>query len=151
MSASTVAIAGTDSAQTEEGDKPPIQRKRRRSHGSAGEETATSRKESLGGALARALVGTLAFVFRAPVRLFRPVKLSSWNLLEAMAKREGKSLSLRYMRTLIRREKVNRWQSGSHGSLPHSRPGLLSPPVDILSSPAASTPPRQYDHWVLSL
>jgi hypothetical protein len=35
---------------------------------------APTRLESLGGALTRALIGTLAFVFRAPVRLFRPVK-----------------------------------------------------------------------------
>jgi hypothetical protein len=84
-----------------------ITRKRRKSRSDGKGESETSRKESLSGAIARALVGTLAFVFRAPVRLFRPVKLSSWNLLEAMAKREGSSLSLRYMRTLIRREKVS--------------------------------------------
>ncbi|CEH15105.1 hypothetical protein CBOM_02902 [Ceraceosorus bombacis] len=79
--------------------------------------TEVSRADSLGGALTRALVGTLAFVFRAPVRLFRPVKLSSWSLLEAMAKRDGKSLSLRYMRQIIKREKAS--------FLPH----LLIPPL----------------------
>lgn len=48
-------------------------RKRRESNSDAGDKD-TSRKDSLSGAFARALVGTLAFVFRAPVRLFRPVK-----------------------------------------------------------------------------
>lgn len=90
-------------------------RKRRKSESDDGNEA--SRKESLTGALARALVGTLAFVFRAPVRLFRPVKLSSWSLLEAMAQREGRKLSFRYMRTLIQRE--------SKSFLPH----LLIPPL----------------------
>ncbi|GAC92451.1 mitochondrial carrier protein [Pseudozyma hubeiensis SY62] len=76
-----------------------------------------TRQESLGGAVIRALFGTLAFLFKRPVRLFRPVKLSSWTILEAMAKREGRSLSLRYLRTLLRRENSN--------FLPH----LLLPPL----------------------
>lgn len=62
------------------------------------------RSESLGGALARSLVGSLAFFFRLPIRLFRPVKLSSWTVLESYAKRERKSLSLGYILQLIRRE-----------------------------------------------
>lgn len=74
--------------------------------------------ESLGGAVVRSLFGTLAFVFKRPVRLFRPVKLSSWTILEAMAKREGnKGLSLRYLRSLLRRENAS--------FLPH----LLLPPL----------------------
>jgi hypothetical protein len=36
----------------------------------------TSRKESLSGAAARAAFGSLAFLFRLPIRLFRPVKVS---------------------------------------------------------------------------
>lgn len=90
------------SSITVEDNVVPKKRKKARA---GGEQQEPSRKESLGGALARALVGTLAFIFRAPVRLFRPVKLSSWNLLEAMAKREGRSLSLRYIRTILKREK----------------------------------------------
>lgn len=63
-----------------------------------------SSKESLGGALARAALGSLAFFFRLPIRLFRPVKLSSWTVLESFAKREKKSLSLAYVWRLLRRE-----------------------------------------------
>lgn len=37
----------------------------------------TSRKESLSGAAARAAFGSLAFLFRLPIRLFRPVKVST--------------------------------------------------------------------------
>ncbi|PWZ03672.1 hypothetical protein BCV70DRAFT_197877, partial [Testicularia cyperi] len=76
-----------------------------------------TRQESLGGAFIRSLFGTLAFLFKRPVRLFRPVKLSSWTILEAMAKREGRSLSLRYIRSLLRRE--------NRSFIPH----LLLPPL----------------------
>lgn len=100
------SIADVENTSSEKKNNVAI-RKRRKSRSDGSDEMEPSRKESLGGALARALVGTLAFVFRAPVRLFRPVKLSSWNLLEAMAKREGKSLSLKYLRTIIRRERVS--------------------------------------------
>ena len=83
----------------------------------SGRSREPTRQESLGGAVIRALFGTLAFLFKRPVRLFRPVKLSSWTILEAMAKREGRTLSLRYLRTLLRRENSN--------FLPH----LLLPPL----------------------
>ncbi|CAO1632899.1 unnamed protein product [Parajaminaea phylloscopi] len=63
-----------------------------------------SSRESLGGALARAAIGSLAFFFRLPIRLFRPVKLSSWTVLESFAKREKKSLTLAYVWRLLRRE-----------------------------------------------
>ncbi|SNX85174.1 uncharacterized protein MEPE_03883 [Melanopsichium pennsylvanicum] len=89
--------------------------KRRRS--TSANKREPTRQESFGGAVIRALFGTLAFLFKRPVRLFRPVKLSSWTILEAMAKREGRSLSLRYLRTLLRRENSN--------FLPH----LLLPPL----------------------
>lgn len=109
---------GKTKAKREEKKSRPKRRKRSNSNdGATTGQDGTSRKESLSGALARSLVGTLAFVFRAPVRLFRPVKLSSWSLLETMAKREGRSLSLRYLRTLLRREK--------RSFLPH----LLLPPL----------------------
>ncbi|UZJ57194.1 hypothetical protein CBS101457_006514 [Exobasidium rhododendri] len=112
----TVDDASSERKDSKAAKKTDTSRRRRaRSDDKDGEEK--SRYESLSGAVARALIGTLAFVFRAPVRLFRPVKLSSWNLLDAMAKREGSSLSLRYMRTLMRREKST--------FLPH----LLLPPL----------------------
>jgi hypothetical protein len=96
MSAASIAVAD---------DTVPGRRRKRKKIEGKDSKSEPNRKESLGGALARALVGTLAFVFRAPVRLFRPVKLSSWNLLEAMAKREGRSLNLRFIRTIIKRER----------------------------------------------
>lgn len=117
----TSSSADHDRKSEKSDDKKPRTKRRKRSNSNestAGmDQDGTSRKESLSGALARSLVGTLAFVFRAPVRLFRPVKLSSWSLLETMAKREGRSLSLRYLRTLLRREK--------RSFLPH----LLLPPL----------------------
>lgn len=91
--------------------------KGRRSSSSSSSSNQNSRQDSIGGAIIRSLIGTLAFLFKRPVRLFRPVKLSSWTILEAMAKREGRSLSLRYLRTLLRRENLN--------FLPH----LLLPPL----------------------
>ncbi|SJX64066.1 uncharacterized protein SRS1_14721 [Sporisorium reilianum f. sp. reilianum] len=91
--------------------------KRRNSTSKSSKSREPTRQESFGGAVIRALFGTLAFLFKRPVRLFRPVKLSSWTILEAMAKREGHTLSLRYLRTLLRRENSN--------FLPH----LLLPPL----------------------
>ncbi|PWN51526.1 hypothetical protein IE53DRAFT_305912, partial [Violaceomyces palustris] len=76
-----------------------------------------TRQESFSGALVRALIGTMSFLFRAPVRIFRPVKLSSWTILEAMAKREGRTLGPRYLRSILRRERSS--------FLPH----LLLPPL----------------------
>ncbi|SPO28079.1 uncharacterized protein UTRI_04469_B [Ustilago trichophora] len=90
---------------------------KRRNSTSKSRNREPTRQESFGGAVIRALFGTLAFLFKRPVRLFRPVKLSSWTILEAMAKREGHPLSLRYLRTLLRRENSN--------FLPH----LLLPPL----------------------
>ncbi|CDS01006.1 uncharacterized protein SPSC_05180 [Sporisorium scitamineum] len=91
--------------------------KRRNSTSKSSKSREPTRQESFGGAVIRAMFGTLAFLFKRPVRLFRPVKLSSWTILEAMAKREGHTLSLRYLRTLLRRENSN--------FLPH----LLLPPL----------------------
>lgn len=104
---SSIALEGAKKAEGIEPSLKGKERKKKDTRKRAKEDVFVSRKESFTGAFARALVGTLAFVFRAPVRLFRPVKLSSWNLLEAMAKRDGRSLSMRYLRILLKREKVS--------------------------------------------
>ncbi|WFD17860.1 hypothetical protein MCAP1_000069 [Malassezia caprae] len=61
-------------------------------------------RESTGGALARMLVSSLAFLFQRPIRLFRPMHFSSFSLLELMARREGKKLGIPYLRRLVRHE-----------------------------------------------
>ncbi|KAK0528451.1 hypothetical protein OC842_004544 [Tilletia horrida] len=83
------------------------------SSSSSSDATTTSTREALYGALVRALV----VLFARPVRLFRPVKVSSLQLLESLAKREGRTLSFRYLWRVLRRE---RWSF-----LPH----LLGPPL----------------------
>lgn len=104
----TCGMASTASA-TSEALKPPEEsqavQRRKRSRSTSGDSNENTRKESLGGAVARSLLGSLAFFFRLPIRLFRPVKLSSWTVLESFAKREKKTLSLKYLVSLIRREK----------------------------------------------
>ncbi|KAK0542738.1 hypothetical protein OC846_006525 [Tilletia horrida] len=75
--------------------------------------SSSSTREALYGAVVRALV----VLFARPVRLFRPVKVTSLQLLESLAKREGRTLSFRYLWKVLRREK---WSF-----LPH----LLGPPL----------------------
>lgn len=80
--------------------------------GEDNEEVTHKRRESMAGALARMLVSSLAFLFQRPIRLFRPVHcaytwsnaVSSFSLLELMARREGKKLGLPYLRRLVRHE-----------------------------------------------
>ncbi|EPQ25967.1 uncharacterized protein PFL1_06422 [Pseudozyma flocculosa PF-1] len=107
-------------ADQQKGGADATSRKRSRSLSKAKRKDGareTTRHESLGGAIVRALIGSLAFLFKRPVRLFRPVKLSSWTILEAMAKREGRTFGLRYIRSVIKRE--------NRSFLPH----LLGPPL----------------------
>ncbi|KAL9936821.1 hypothetical protein V8E36_004056 [Tilletia maclaganii] len=80
---------------------------------SSSSSSGSSTREALYGALVRAFV----VLFARPVRLFRPVKVTSLQLLESLAKREGRTLSLRYLWRVLRREK---WSF-----LPH----LLGPPL----------------------
>ena len=105
-----LANAGPSTSKDEDTSKKVVKRRNSTSKSSRSREP--TRQESFGGAVIRALFGT------RPVRLFRPVKLSSWTILEAMAKREGRSLSLRYLRTLLRRENSN--------FLPHLPPLLFN-------------------------
>lgn len=64
-----------DEQQQQKQVTAPPGRRRARST-SDGSQNENTRKESLSGAVARAMFGSLAFFFRLPIRLFRPVKVS---------------------------------------------------------------------------
>ncbi|CAO1624680.1 unnamed protein product [Sympodiomycopsis kandeliae] len=96
---------GSDQKQIAAAAGKQTKKARPRSNSRSASGADNTRKESLGGAVARSLLGSLAFFFRLPIRLFRPVKLSSWTVLESFAKRERKTLSAKYLFQLIRREK----------------------------------------------
>lgn len=58
--------------------------------------------------ISRALLIALGFFFRRPIRLFRPVKISSWLGLQAIAaERKQKPYDLRFLTGLIREEGVS--------------------------------------------
>lgn len=59
-------------------------------------------------ALSRALMGALGFFFRRPVRLFRPVKISSLMGIQAVAdERKEKVYSFKFIKSLIKEEGVS--------------------------------------------
>lgn len=89
------------------------------SRGEAPAPAPVTRVDSFKGALTRALLGALAVFFRAPVRLYRPVKISALSVLDALAQREGTTLSLRFLRTV--------WKRESPGFFAH----LLGPPLVV--------------------
>ncbi|GAA6005137.1 hypothetical protein JCM11491_002590 [Sporobolomyces phaffii] len=56
-------------------------------------------------ALSRTLIATLAFLFKRPIRLFRPVKISTWAGIQAIAQEHGlKTVNRQFVRSLIKRE-----------------------------------------------
>ncbi|GAA6022559.1 hypothetical protein JCM8202_000517 [Rhodotorula sphaerocarpa] len=55
-------------------------------------------------ALSRAIAGMLAFMFKRPVRLFRPVKISTMAGIQAIAEERGKAVTPAFVRGLIRNE-----------------------------------------------
>lgn len=55
-------------------DKNKKKKKRKPKRERSTEEKESTKKDSFGASLGRAMIGTLAFVFKRPVRLFRPVK-----------------------------------------------------------------------------
>ena len=121
MSSAKLSLApagGTpaDNVTAASADDAPSAKQSKRRRGSITAQEG-KRSDSVVSALTRSLLGVVALFFRAPIRLYRPIKLSSWNILETLAKREGKALNLRYMRLLIKREKAS--------FLPH----LLGPPL----------------------
>lgn len=63
-------------------------------------------------AVTRALFGTLAMLFKRPIRLFRPVKISTFAGLQAIAQEQGRSVTPSFVRGLIRQEGVSRITSG---------------------------------------
>ncbi|GAA5972626.1 hypothetical protein JCM21900_006767 [Sporobolomyces salmonicolor] len=55
-------------------------------------------------AFTRAFAATLAFLFKRPIRLFRPVKISTWAGIQAIAEEQGRSVTPGFVRGLIRKE-----------------------------------------------
>lgn len=68
---------------------------------------ATNKGSSTLAAFSRALAATLAFMFKRPIRLFRPVKISTWAGIQAIAHEQGLSkVNASFIRGLIRKEGV---------------------------------------------
>ncbi|GAA5876796.1 hypothetical protein JCM8547_003168 [Rhodosporidiobolus lusitaniae] len=65
---------------------------------------ASSKTQSATAALSRALAGMLAFMFKRPIRLFRPVKISTWAGIQAIAEEQGRSVTPSFVRGLLRKE-----------------------------------------------
>lgn len=58
--------------------------------------------------VSRALLLALGFLFKRPIKLFRPVKISSWLGLQAIAaERKEKAFDLRFLTGIIREEGVS--------------------------------------------
>lgn len=66
------------------------------------------KKPSVWAALARSLYGSLAFLYRAPLRMFRPTKISISLGLQALLHEQGRrSLTPSVVRGIIRKEGVS--------------------------------------------
>lgn len=63
-----------------------------------------SNAASASAAFSRALAGMLAFMFKRPIRLFRPVKISTMAGIQAIAEEQGRSVTPAFVRGLIRKE-----------------------------------------------
>ncbi|GAA5896677.1 hypothetical protein JCM8208_004263 [Rhodotorula glutinis] len=63
-----------------------------------------SQAPSFSAAVTRALAGMLAFMFKRPIRLFRPVKISTWAGIQAIAEEQGRSVTPAFVRGLLRKE-----------------------------------------------
>lgn len=63
------------------------------------------RLDSFISAVARTVIASMAFLFKRPIRIFRPVRFSTFTIIDLMAKQEGKRLGVRYIQRLIRRER----------------------------------------------
>ncbi|KAF8894475.1 hypothetical protein BD779DRAFT_1435056 [Infundibulicybe gibba] len=69
---------------------------------SATDETPeTTKNGHVQAAVARTLTRGMALYFSRPVRLFRPSKVSAWHLLTTLARRDGTTLSARYVSNLF--------------------------------------------------
>lgn len=69
-------------------------------------ESDSSKRPSFTAAVTRAIFGTLAFLFKRPIRLFRPVKISTMTGIQAIAEEQGKTVTPAFVRGLIRKEGV---------------------------------------------
>ncbi|BGP42476.1 hypothetical protein JCM10449v2_006481 [Rhodotorula kratochvilovae] len=52
-----------------------------------------SQAPSVSAAITRAVAGMFAFMFKRPIRLFRPVKISTWAGIQAIAEEQGRSVT----------------------------------------------------------
>ncbi|GAA5991241.1 hypothetical protein JCM5350_005954 [Sporobolomyces pararoseus] len=72
---------------------------------SSGAESNDGKGSSTLAALSRTLIATLAFLFKRPIRLFRPVKISTWAGIQAIAQEHGlKTVNRQFVRNLIKKE-----------------------------------------------
>ncbi|GAA6036520.1 hypothetical protein JCM8097_003545 [Rhodosporidiobolus ruineniae] len=72
--------------------------------GDSSSSSTSSGKQSATAAISRALAGMLAFMFKRPIRLFRPVKISTWAGIQAIAEEQGRSVTPGFVRGLLRKE-----------------------------------------------
>ncbi|WFD33338.1 hypothetical protein MCUN1_000151 [Malassezia cuniculi] len=63
------------------------------------------RLDSFLSAVARTVIASMAFMFKRPIRIFRPVRFPTFAMIDFMAKQEGKKLGVRYLHRLVRRER----------------------------------------------
>jgi len=75
-------------------------------------------------ALSRAGATFLAVMFQRPIRLFRPVKISTWAGLQAVAEERGKTVSAGFVRGMMRQEGVSTRQAQLDCSLTAVQLGL---------------------------
>ncbi|PLW07339.1 hypothetical protein PCANC_25609 [Puccinia coronata f. sp. avenae] len=56
-------------------------------------------------AIARSAASSMAFIFkRPPLRFFRPVKISTYGALQAMAEERGRPVSLKFVQSVVKKE-----------------------------------------------
>ncbi|KAA1112369.1 hypothetical protein PGTUg99_012523 [Puccinia graminis f. sp. tritici] len=56
-------------------------------------------------AIARSAASSMAFIFkRPPLRFFRPVKISTYGALQAMAEERGRPVSIKFVQSVIKKE-----------------------------------------------
>ncbi|KAK4057529.1 hypothetical protein OIO90_001598 [Microbotryomycetes sp. JL221] len=88
----------------------------------AASSNSSTTKTSFTAALTRAVFGTLAFLFKRPIRLFRPVKISTMTGIQAIAEEQGRSVTPAFVRGLIRKEgSAESFLNARLGSPPHQQ------------------------------
>jgi len=99
-------------------------------------------------AVSRALAATLAFMFKRPIRLFRPVKISTWAGIQAIAHEQGLSkVNASFIRGLIRKEGVRFFRnSPSHLSPLNPSFNPFVSTVEVLSSTCSPSDGSQHPH-----